>query len=87
MPNSPAAKKDLRQSAKRRLHNRKLRSSLRTVIKNVRTAAESGDAEQANSAFRVATKELDNAAAKHLIHKNKAARTKSRLAKLIKKSA
>ena len=84
MPNSVNAKKALRQSWKRRLRNRAQRSSLRTLIKKVRQATDVEDQEAANDAFRKATKRLDQAAAKNLIHKNKAARTKSRLAKLIK---
>ena len=86
MPNSPAAKKALRQSEKRRLHNRSQRSSLRTAIKKVRVAVEEGDLEAAKAAFQFAVKKLDQAAAKHLIHANKAARTKSRLNKLVREA-
>lgn len=86
MPNNPNAKKAMRQSAKRRLLNRTQRSALRTVIKKVRTAVDTGDATAAGEAFKTACKRLDQAAAKHLIHKNKAARTKSRLSQAIKKS-
>lgn len=82
MPNTRSAKKALRKSQKRRLLNRSQRSSLRTTIKKFRTAAAAGDAEAAESAFRLAVKSLDQAAAKNLIHKNTAARTKSRLSKL-----
>ena len=82
MPNTKNAKKALRQSRKRRVHNRSQRSTLRTTIKKFRTAAEGDDAEATENAFRVAVKSLDQAAAKGLIHKNKAARTKSRLSKL-----
>ncbi len=85
MPNTDSAKKALRQSKKRRLHNRTLRSTLRTSIKKVRVAAEAGDEATAKDALLTATKKLDQAAAKHLVHKNAAARTKSRLAKLLKK--
>jgi small subunit ribosomal protein S20 len=83
MPNTKNAKKDLRQNQTRRLRNRSNRSSLRTVIKNARIAAAGDDPEAAQAAFRLAVKRLDQAAAKHLIHKNKAARTKSRLSKLL----
>lgn len=85
MPNTDSAKKALRQSKKRRLHNRALRSTLRTSVKKVRVAAAAGDDATATEALQAATKKLDQAAAKHLIHKNAAARTKSRLAKLLKK--
>lgn len=84
MPNTANAKKALRQSAKRRLHNRSQRSALRTTIKKVRALLASGDLEAAESAFRVATKKLDQSAAKNLIHSNTAARTKSRLSKALK---
>ncbi|QDT56405.1 30S ribosomal protein S20 [Caulifigura coniformis] len=84
MPNTASAKKEQRKSAKRRLLNRSQRSALRTAVKKARTAVESGAAD-AEAALKVATKKLDQAAAKHLIHKNTAARTKSRLSKLTKK--
>jgi small subunit ribosomal protein S20 len=86
MPNTSSAKKEQRKSAKRRLLNRSQRSALRTAVKKARTAVETGGAE-AVDALKLATKKLDQAAAKHLIHKNTAARTKSRLAKLSKKKA
>jgi len=85
MPNTPTAKKALRQSAKNRLLNRSQRSALRTAIKKARVAAGGTDAAAAEQAYREVTKKLDQAAAKNLIHKNAAARTKSRLAKLISK--
>ncbi len=84
MPNTRSAKKELRKTAKRRLLNRSQRSSLRTVVKKVRLAAAAGDQQAAQDALRAAAKKLDQAAAKHLIHKNSAARTKSRLAHLLK---
>jgi small subunit ribosomal protein S20 len=83
MPNTTSAKKAMKQSAKRRLQNRSQRSALRTVVKKARTAAVAGG-DEAGEALRLAVKKLDQAAAKHLIHKNTAARTKSRLAKLAK---
>ncbi|WP_437207011.1 30S ribosomal protein S20 [Planctomicrobium sp. SH664] len=87
MPNTPSAKKALRQSAKRRLLNRQQRSTLRTAVKKVRTLAESTDLQAAQTALQEATKKLDKAAAKQLIHKNTAARTKSRLAHLLAEKA
>ncbi|MBL4885381.1 MAG: 30S ribosomal protein S20 [Planctomycetaceae bacterium] len=85
MPNTANAKKALRQSVKRRLLNRSNRSSLRTALKKVRVAAAGEDKEVAETAFRYAVKRLDQAAAKNLIHRNAAARTKSRLSKLLLK--
>lgn len=87
MPNTASAKKALRQSIKRRLHNRAQRSALRTVIKKCRIAVQSGDSAAAAEALRLAAKKLDQSAAKGLIHKNAAARTKSRLSLLAKKAA
>lgn len=84
MPNSKSATKELRKSHSRRLRNRAQRSSLRTIVKKVRTAAEAQDREGAEQAFRTAAKKLDQAAAKNLIHRNTAARTKSRLSKLLR---
>lgn len=85
MPNTAAAKKTLRKDEVRRLANRSKRSTLRTVIKRCRATAEAGgDRETVDAAFRLAVKKLDQAAATHLIHKNTAARTKSRLSKLCK---
>ena len=84
MPNTANAKKALRQSAKRRLHNRTQRSALRTSIKKVRALVAAGDLEAADGAFRLATKKLDQSAAKNLIHRNTASRTNSRLSKMLK---
>ena len=83
MPNSISAKKSHRQSLKRRARNRSQRSALRTAVKKVREAVANGETEQAASLLTATTKKLDQAAAKNLIHANKAARTKSRLAKLV----
>lgn len=85
MPNSRSARKSQRKNEARRLRNRSQRSSLRNHVKRVRTAVEAGEFETAEAEYRVATKQLDQAAAKHLIHKNKAARLKSRLALMINK--
>ena len=86
MPNSISAKKSHRQSLKRRARNRSQRSALRTAVKKVREAVANGETEQAASLLTAATRKLDQAAAKNLIHANKAARTKSRLAKLVNKA-
>lgn len=84
MPNTPSAKKRLRQNDKRRLHNRSAKSSMRTQIRRLREAVQSGDSEKAQAEFRAVQKGIDQAASKKLIHKNAAARTKSRLSKLVK---
>jgi len=84
MPNTTSAKKALRQTIKRRILNRSQRSALRTAVKKLRTALESTDTAAILTAFQLATKKFDQAADKHLIHKNSAARSKSRLSKLVK---
>ena len=86
MPNSTSAKKRLRQSQDRRLRNRSIKSALRTQIRKVRVAAQGGDIETSEKEFVLATKKLDQAAAKKVIHGNQAARLKSRLSAAIKKA-
>ena len=85
MPNSRSARKSQRQNETRRLRNRAQRSTLRTQVKKVRAAVEAGEFDSADELYRTASKRLDQAAAKNLIHKNKAARLKSRLAQMIHK--
>ncbi len=84
MANSPQARKRARQGEKRRKHNASLRSLVRTVIKRVNAAIEAGDAEQAKAAYGEAVPVIDRMADKGIIHKNKAARHKSRLNEQIK---
>lgn len=84
MANIKSAKKRAIQAEKRRQHNASRRSMMRTYLKKVIAAIESGDKEAATAAFSVATPVLDRMASKGLIHKNKAARHKSRLAAQIK---
>jgi small subunit ribosomal protein S20 len=57
---------------------------MRTQIRKVREAVKAGDNDQAQSEYRAAQKSIDKAASKNLIHRNAAARTKSRLTKLVK---
>jgi len=78
MANLKSSKKDIRRSAKRRATNLSTKSALKTYIKKVRNAA---TPEEAKSALVVASKALDKAAQNGLIHKNQAARRKSRAAK------
>lgn len=79
MANSPQAKKRARQAEKSRVRNAGQRSNLRTFVKKVLAAVKAGNKEQAEAAFRIATPVLDSAVNKGIIHKNKAARGKSRL--------
>lgn len=81
MANTPSSKKRARQNEKRRVRNQAVRSRAKTYVKRARQAIESGEIEKAEEAVRVAASELDSAASKGVIHKNKAARRKSRLMK------
>lgn len=87
MANSPQARKRARQAIKRREHNISLRSKLRTAIKHVRKAIEAGDKSEAQSVFNQTVSTVDSIADKGIIHKNKAARQKSRLSAAIKAMA
>jgi len=80
LPNIKSAKKRARQSEKRRIRNKHQRSGMRTAVKAVVYAIEAGEKETAATALKVAVPALDKAVSKGLIHKNKAARQKSRLA-------
>lgn len=84
MANSPQAKKRAVQAEKSRKHNASLRSMTRTYIKKVIAAVEAGDAEAAQTAYAAAVPAIDKLANKGIIHKNKAARHKSRLSKKVK---
>lgn len=79
MANIKSAIKRARQNTKRRAHNASARSMYRTYVKNVLKAVEAGDKEAATAALLKAKPVIDKAAGKGLIHKNKAARVKSRL--------
>jgi len=81
MPNIKSAIKRVKVSEKRRLRNASQKSALRTAVKSFETAAASNNVETAQAALIAASKKLDKAATKGLIHKNAAARKKSRLAK------
>lgn len=87
MANLPQARKRARQSEKRRQHNASLRSMVRTYIKKTYAAIQSGDVENAKSAYVAAVPVIDRMADKGIIHKNKAARHKSRLNAQIKAMA
>ena len=79
MANSAQAKKRARQAVKRRTRNVAKRTEFRSVLKNTVNAIDSGDKEAASSAYKSAVPIIDALVSKGLIHKNKAARHKSRL--------
>jgi small subunit ribosomal protein S20 len=84
MPNTPSAKKRMRQDAVRRARNRSTKAGLRTQLRKVREAIAAKDEEKCQAEFKSLTKKLDKAAAKKVIHANRAARTKSRVSHAIK---
>ena len=79
MANTAQAKKRARQAEDHRIRNAGQRSNLRTFIKKVIAAVNAGDKEKAQQAFKTAMPVIDSAVTKGIIHKNKAARHKSRL--------
>lgn len=83
MANSPQAKKRAKQNEKRRQLNSSHRSKMRTFIKKVIYALEAKDKAGAEVAYQAAVPIIDSMVPKGIIHKNKAARYKSRLAKRI----
>jgi len=84
LANSKQAKKRAVTSEKRRQHNASRRSMMRTLVKKVLAAIAAGDKDVATKEFAAVTPILDRYASKGLIHKNKAARSKSRLNAKIK---
>jgi small subunit ribosomal protein S20 len=87
MANTASARKRARQSEAQRKHNTSLRSQFRTAVKNVNKAIEAGDKAAARTVYQSAVSRIDSIADKNIIHKNKAARHKSRLSAAIKSMA
>ncbi|TDR31431.1 30S ribosomal protein S20 [Hydromonas duriensis] len=84
MANSAQARKRARQAVKQNAHNSALRSQYRTAVKSVRKAIDAGDHAKAREVFAKAAQIIDSIADKKIVHKNKAARHKSRLNASIK---
>ncbi|HXF66784.1 MAG TPA: 30S ribosomal protein S20 [Burkholderiales bacterium] len=84
MANIASARKRARQAEKRRRHNAALRSKLRSAVRSVRRAIAAGDKGAARAVFQRASAVIDSIADKNIIHKNTAARYKSRLAAQLK---
>ncbi len=84
MPTLKSAKKRLIQNKVRQGRNKSKKSSFRTEIRKLLEAIEQGNIEISESQIRLVCKKLDQAAAKNVLHRNAAARTKSRLSKKIK---
>lgn len=86
MANHRSALKRIRSSERRRQRNRVVRGSARTAVKKARTTVQTGKMQDAESAVRDAISALDRAAEKGVIHKNNAARRKSRLMRMLNQS-
>ena len=86
MANIKSSKKDLKRTAKRRAINTAAKSALKTYVKKVRVAAATTEPEAVKTALTTAVKALDKAAQRGIIHKNAAARRKSRIAKSANKA-
>lgn len=84
MANIKSARKRARQGEKRRQHNMALRSKMRTNIKNVLKAVEAGNKELATASYALAVPVIDSMINKGIVHRNKAARHKSRLNKMVR---
>lgn len=84
MANTSSAEKAARQAIKHRVRNVALRSRLRSALRNVTTAIGSGNKETARASYQAALPVIDSLVNKEIIHRNKAARHKSRLALRIK---
>ena len=85
MPNIQSARKRLKQSLVHRERNRATKRSIHTECKKVLEAVKSGNVQQAETELRTVAKKVDKAAAKKIIHRNAAARVKSRLSAKVKK--
>ena len=81
MPITKSAQKDMRQSEKRRLRNKSVRSQCKTNITKAEKLIFSGELEEAQKAVGTAVSSLDKAAEKGILHPNNTARRKSRLLK------
>jgi len=84
MANSAGSRKRAKQAVKRNKHNSQIRAKVRTFVKKVTYAVADGDKKEAVNGFKAMQKNVDQAVSKGLIHKNQAARKKSRLSAQIK---
>lgn len=86
MANKKSSKKDMRRIVKRTARNKATRTALKTYVKKVRTAVTAGDVTEVKVALTTAQSMIDKAAQRGIIHKNQAARRKSRAAKAANKA-
>lgn len=84
MPNTPSAKKRLKQNVERRARNRSAKTAIRNLTRTIRESIEAKDVAKSEEAYGKLVSKLDRASSAKVIHANAAARTKSRLTKAIK---
>ncbi len=84
MPSSPSAIKRLKQSIKRRMHNRITKKIIKTLTKRTMASVAAKDFEKAEADFRATTAKIDKAGVRRVLHPNTAARRKGRLAREFK---
>lgn len=87
MANTKSQIKRAGTNEKRRMRNQAVKSELKTLQRRFREAVASGNAEEAETAFRLASKKLDKAVSKGVIHKNQAANRKSGMTKVAHKAS
>lgn len=83
MANLKSSQKDIRRNEKRRLRNKSAKSAMKTFIKKAKAAAASGDTDAIKQALSQACSAIDKTAERGIIHKNQAARRKSRLMRFV----
>jgi small subunit ribosomal protein S20 len=83
LPNIKSAAKRARQNIVREKRNRRIKSMLKTSIRRFEESLKSGDMEEARVKLSAAVRQIDKAAARGVVHKNNAARKKSRLSRMI----
>ncbi len=87
MPVTKSAKKRMRQTVTRTARNRRVKSTVKTAMRRFEEAIQGGDLELARTRLIAAVRRIDQAAARGVLHKNNAARKKSRLTRLLNQSA
>ncbi len=86
MPNIKSAEKRVRQNVKRELRNRRTKSMLKSSIRRFEESLQGGDMEEAKVKLNAAVRQIDRAATRGVVHKNTAARKKSRLSRIFNQS-
>jgi small subunit ribosomal protein S20 len=87
MAHTKSAEKRLRQTEKRRLHNKAVKKGVKVQVKTFLAALKDGAPDAVATEFKLVAKKLDKAGAKRVIHPNKAARLKSKFAKKLRARA